>query len=238
MQSKDLIKELRSLGTPARAEAGARYFKTGKGQYGYGDIFLGVTVPHQRTLAKKFFALPLPELKKLLEHKAHECRLTALFILVNKYKKASLKDRQKIARFYLINKKAVNNWDLVDSSASQILGNFLLDKPRNILYKLAASKNLWNRRMAIMSTQAFIAKDQFDDTLKIAQLFLTDGHDLIHKATGWMLREVGKRSIDTERNFLEQHASRMPRTMLRYAIEKFPSSERKKFLRYKTKTLR
>lgn len=233
MRADDLINELKAVSKPERAEAGARYFKTNKGQYGYGDVFLGVTVPDQRVLAKKYSDLSRTELKKLLHHKVHECRLTALFILVGQYKKADDAGQKQIARFYLSNKQGVNNWDLVDSSASYILGNYLLDKPKGLLNKLARSKNIWHRRIAIMSTQAFIANNKFGDTLKIAKILLKDEHDLIHKATGWMLREVGKRSPETERKFLDKHAGEMPRTMLRYAIEKLRPAEKAKYLHLK-----
>jgi 3-methyladenine DNA glycosylase AlkD len=232
-KAADLLSELKSVSDPERAMASLRYFKTGKGQYGEGDVFLGVTVPNQRKLAKKFSSLPLAEIKTLLCNKVHECRLTALFILVDQYRKADDKAKEKIVQFYLKNKSYVNNWDLVDSSASYILGNYLIDRPKELLYQLANSKSVWDRRIAIMSTQAFIAANKFSDTLKLSKILLHDPHDLIHKAVGWMLREVGNRSMDTEKQFLEKHATVMPRTMLRYAIEKFPVTERKRFLAMK-----
>lgn len=230
MKSLDLQKELKKLGSLERAKSSLRFFKTGKGQYGEGDKFLGITVPEQRKVAKKFKDLPLTEVKKLLWSKIHEDRFVALEILVFKYKEGSETERKKIVNFYLKNRKQVNNWDLVDTSAYLILGNWLLDKDRSILYKLAKSKNIWDRRIAIVSTFEFIRNKQFEDTLKISETLLGDSHDLIHKASGWMLREVGKKSSPTLEKFLKKHAKIMPRTMLRYAIEKFPEEKRKEYL--------
>jgi 3-methyladenine DNA glycosylase AlkD len=225
-----VTRSLKGLGSPARAESSARFFKTAEGEYGHGDTFLGDTVPVQRKIASRYAQTPLPELKKLLESRFHECRLTALFILVGQYLKADAKSRNQIARFYLAHRTRVNNWDLVDSSAPHILGHCLLDKDRSTLYKLARSKSLWDRRIAIIATAVFIKEGEYEDTLKIAEMLLNDEHDLIHKAAGWMLREVGNRSRGTEENFLKRHASGMPRTMLRYAIEKFPEEERKAYM--------
>lgn len=222
--------QLKSLGTPEKAKASAWFFKTGKGQYGYGDVFYGVTVPEQRKVAKEFAGLSLAEIEKLLKHTVHECRLTGLLILVKQFQKADESQRQQIAQFYLDHLSCVNNWDLVDSSASSILGVYLIDKDRSVLYQLAKSADLWRRRVAIIATAAFINCGQFDDTLRIAELLLPDTHDLIHKAVGWMLREVGKKDRVVEEKFLAQHAATMPRTMLRYAIEKFPDHERKLYL--------
>lgn len=225
-----VAKELGEIGTAARAKASAWFFKTAKGEYGYGDRFLGVSVPAQRKIAKRYARLPLQELGKLLESPFHECRLTALFILAGQYRKADTKERQQIVRFYLANRRRVNNWDLVDSSAPHILGHHLLDHDRSVLQKLARSTNLWDRRIAIIATAALIREGEYDDTLKLAEMLLCDEHDLIHKAVGWMLREVGNRSAVTEEKFLKNHAARMPRTMLRYAIEKFPEPKRKAYL--------
>jgi 3-methyladenine DNA glycosylase AlkD len=223
--------ELRKLGNPQKAKDSAWFFKTGKGQYGEGDVFLGIKVPEQRKIAKKYQALPLPHIQTLLSSKFHEYRLTALFILVLQYKKADAKGKKQIVDLYLKNTKQVNNWDLVDSSAHYILGHYLLDKDRKILYRLAKSKNLWEKRISIISTAAFINNNEFADTLKIAELLLNDDHDLIHKAVGWMLREVGNRNKAVEEKFLKKYYQKMPRTMLRYAIEKFPEAKRQSYLK-------
>jgi 3-methyladenine DNA glycosylase AlkD len=222
-------KEMEKLKNPKQAEVLQRFFKTGKGQYGYGDIFLGIKVPVQRKVAQKYLELELKHLQKLLNSKIHEHRLTALFILVDLYKKA--KNKKEIFDFYLQNTKGINNWDLVDLSAPQIVGDYLLDKPRKVLYKLAKSKHLWEKRIAILATHAFIKKGEFEDTLKIAEILLKDKHDLIHKAVGWMLREVGKRSQKTEEKFLNKFYKEMPRTMLRYAIERFSEEKRKYYMK-------
>lgn len=230
-RASSVVKELKKHGSPAKAKASAWFFKTEKGQYGHGDVFIGVTVPEQRKVAERFAELPLTEIQKLFNNKIHECRLTALIILVNQYKNADMKQQDKIAHFYLSNSKKINNWDLVDSSASYILGHNLLNKNNAILHKLAKSKNLWDRRIAIISTFANIRVGSFADTLKIAEILLDDNHDLIHKAVGWALREVGKKSLATEEAFLKKHKARMPRTALRYAIERFPEVKRKKYLK-------
>jgi len=227
-QAVDVIKELKRLSTPKKAAISRRFFKTGVGQYGHGDVFIGVTVPEQRAIAKKYKDLPLAEIQKLIRHKVHENRMTGLFILAGQFQKADEGTKDKLARFYLSHTKYINNWDLVDSSARQILGMYLLDKERDILYKLAQSRDLWERRIAIIATQAFIMHDKYGDTLRIAKILLKDDHDLIHKAVGWTLREVGNRSARTEEAFLKQYEHQMPRTMLRYAIEKF--SEKKRLL--------
>ena len=229
-------KELGKLKNPEKAKKLGRYFKTGKGEYADGDNFLGIIVPEQRKVAKKY-DLSLDELQKLLSSKIHEYRLTALFILVDKYKKADEKLKKVIVDFYLRNTKNINNWDLVDLSAPNILGDFLSskhfmqspDKDRNILYKLAKG-HLWEKRIAILATFAFIRKNDFSDSLKIAEILLKDKHDLIHKAVGWMLREIGKRNQDVEEKFLKKHYKHMPRTMLRYAIEKFSEKQRQFYL--------
>lgn len=226
-----LKKELKKFSSAKKTKASQWFFKTGKGQYGEGDVFWGIKVPDQRKVSRKFAGLSLQDIHKLLQSKVHEHRLTALFILVLQYKKADKKTKQKIYDFYLKSTRNINNWDLVDSSASYIVGNYLLDKPRNILYRLAKSKSLWERRISIIATAEFINHNQFEDTLKIAQLLLKDRHDLIHKAVGWMLREVGKRDLNTELRFLDQHYNAMPRTMLRYAIEKFSETKRKHYLK-------
>lgn len=228
-----LKKDLRKLADPEKAKNYARFFKTGQGEYGEGDKFLGVVVPQQRKVAVKYRGLELKDLQGLLSSNIHEYRLIALFVLVSQYKKAKKNenDKKKIVDFYLKNTKNINNWDLVDSSVHYILGDYLLDKlDRKILYKLAKSKNLWERRIAIISTFAFIRAGQFIDTLKIAKILLNDKHDLIHKAVGWMLREVGNRNLKIEEEFLQKHYKQMPRTMLRYAIEKFVAEKRQSYL--------
>jgi 3-methyladenine DNA glycosylase AlkD len=223
-------RELRRLGSREKARASAWFFKTGPGQYGEGDVFIGVTVPEQRKVAKKYRELPLAELEKLLEHKAHECRLTALLILTDQYARAGEPARAKIVKFYLAHTKRVNNWDLVDTSAPRILGDYLVDKDRRVLYTLAKSKNLWERRIAIVATLSFIMRGESADTLALSELLLADTHDLIHKAVGWMLREVGKRAPSGRAlliAFINQHKAQMPRTTLRYAIEHFSPEARK-----------
>jgi 3-methyladenine DNA glycosylase AlkD len=223
-------RELYKSKDSVKSQVLARFFKTGKGEYGEGDIFLGVVVPKQRMIAKDFANIPLSEIKKLLKNRIHECRLTALFILVNRYRKSDNSGKRKIALFYLANTKFINNWDLVDLSAPNIIGSYLSDKDNSDLYKLAVSKNLWERRIAILSTLTFIRANKFDDTLALAELLLTDKHDLIHKAVGWMLREVGKRDQSQLEGFLKLHYQDMPRTMLRYAIEKFSPRKRQVYL--------
>jgi 3-methyladenine DNA glycosylase AlkD len=195
--------------------------------------FLGIVVPEQRKIAKKYKDLSLPEIQKLLSSKIHEHRMTGLFILVDKYKRADLNGKQEIFDFYLANARLrnINNWDLVDLSAPNILGDYLLDKDRKILYKLSVSKSLWERRIAILSTFAFIRTGEFGDTIKISEILLKDKHDLIHKAVGWMLREVGKRDQKVLERFLENNCQKMPRTMLRYAIEKLEDRKRKKYMK-------
>ena len=186
-----VVRALKALGSPAKAKASARFFKTGKGEYGEGDVFFGVTVPEQRRLARGFKDLPLPEIDKLLRHEVHECRLTALVVLTQRYARANEADRAGIAAFYLSRTKRVNNWDLVDLSARDILGEHLAARPgeRALLYRLARSRDLWERRIAIIATHAFIRRGEFDDTLKLAELLLADRHDLIHKA------EIGRAHV-------------------------------------------
>ncbi len=229
-----LEKELRKYATPARAAVNMRFFKTGKGEYGEGDYFLGVTVPDSRSVARKFLDTPFSQLESALESKWHEMRLTALLILVEQYrsKKTTPEKKKEIVEFYLAHTAGVNNWDLVDLSADKILGEYLLDFPqkKKHLYAFAHSKNLWEKRIAIISTFAFIRKKQFEDTKKIALLLLHHTHDLMHKAVGWMLREMGKRDENVLVDFLKKNYKKMPRTMLRYSIEKFPEETRKKYL--------
>jgi 3-methyladenine DNA glycosylase AlkD len=230
MNSADLINELQKLSNPEKAKNLQRFFKTGKGQYGEGDIFLGIIVPLQRKTADKFKDFDLKQLRETIKSKYHEARLTSLIILTEKFKKAEEKEKKEIVDFYLKNTKYINNWDLVDLSAVYILGQWFFDKDKEVLYKLAKSGNLWERRISIISTAWFIKNYSYGDTIKISKLLLKDKHDLIHKAVGWMLREVGKRNLKTETDFLDKYSKAMPRTMLRYAIEKFPKTKQKGYL--------
>ncbi len=225
--------DLRSFATPAKAKASAWFFKTGKGQYGEGDRFIGVTVPEQRLIARRYRDLSVRDIEKLLESPIHEYRLTGLFILVSAYEKVSEEAKKRIYDFYLSHTSCVNNWDLVDSSAGHIVGEWLVShiEERGILYALAKSKNLWERRIAIIATQAFIKRDDFADTFALSRILMGDTHDLMHKAVGWMLREVGKRNLSQEEAFLNRYYPHMPRTMLRYAIEKFSPQKRAFFMK-------
>lgn len=228
----ELRKELKIKANNEKAQLLQRFFKTGKGQYGEGDVFLGIIVPDQRKIAKKYKELKLKDIKELLNSKIHEERLISLFILVDKYKHSNEYNKGKIFDFYLANSKSINNWDLVDLSAPNIVGDFLIDKKdeREILYNLAKSDNLWEKRIAVLATFAFIRKNDFNDALKISEILLKDRHDLIHKAVGWMLREVGKKNIVVLERFLGKYYKYMPRTMLRYSIEKFNIEIRKAYL--------
>ena len=227
----DQIKrDLSQLSNPEKAKKLSGFFKTGKGQYGEGDLFLGIPVPEQRKVAKRYIDIPLNDLQELLSSKIHEHRLTALLILVSKYGKADNSGKDRIFGFYLRNTENINNWDLVDLSAPKIVGDYLFNKDTSILFKLAKSNNLWERRISILSTFKFIRNNDFEDALSISELLLHDEHDLIHKAVGWMLREIGKRDQEIEERFLSKYCMQMPRTMLRYAIEKFDENKRKFYL--------
>lgn len=228
----DLKKELQSLSDEKQAKNLQRFFKTGKGEYGEGDIFLGIKVPVQREVAKKY-DLDFKDIQELLNSKIHEERLVALIILTSKFKKAKkdrLKQRQ-IFEFYLKNTANINNWDLVDLSAPKIVGSFLSIENNGILRELAKSSNLWERRIAIVSTFEFIRNRNFGEAISIAEMLINDEHDLIQKAVGWMLREIGKKNLGILEIFLNTRYKTMPRTMLRYSIEKFPEEIRKKYLR-------
>jgi 3-methyladenine DNA glycosylase AlkD len=231
MKSEDIRRELKSMADPNKAAIMQRFFKSGPGQYGEGDIFIGVMVLQSRRVAKKFCQLPLGEVRTLLHSHIHEERLVALLILAWSYSSvsSSREKEEQIVKFYLDNIKQVNNWDLVDLSAPNILGAHLVDRERSLLYMLAGSENVWERRIAIVATHHFIRNGDFSDTLKIAEMLLQDRHDLIHKAVGWMLREVGKRDAAAQEAFLEKHWSVMPRMMLRYAIERLPESKRRRY---------
>lgn len=231
----DLKKEILILKNPRKAKDLQRFFKTGKGEYGEGDLFLGITVPQQRELVKRYFdKLNLKEIQKLLDSKFHEERLIGLLILVKRFEE-NLYERERIFKFYLKNSKKVNNWDLVDLTAPNIIGNFLLDKGKDILYKLSKSDNLWERRISIVSTYSFIRQNKFEQTIKISRSLLRDKEDLIHKAVGWMLREIGKRDVETLRKFLDENLLEIHNTTLRYSIEKMSLEERKNYLLRKRK---
>ena len=230
-QLTQLRRDLKKAANPKQAAILQRFFKTGQGQYGEGDVFLGIKVPRQREIASKYFGLSLAEIKKLLQSKIHEQRLVALLIMVAKFNQVTEAEKKRLFKFYLANSKWINNWDLVDLSAPSIVGQYLLKRPRQVLYRLAKSKNLWERRIAIVATYSFIRQNQFGDTLRIVTLLLGDQQDLIHKAAGWMLREVGKRDQVVLEKFLQKYASQMPRTTLRYAIERLPEKKRQRYLK-------
>jgi 3-methyladenine DNA glycosylase AlkD len=221
---------LRGIADPEIAAISQRFFKTAPGQYGEGDIFLGIKVPTLRSLLKEFRGTQSSAISSLLKSKFHEDRLFALLLLIDVYQRGDETEKQTAYDLYLSHTSHINNWDLVDVSAPHIVGDFLADRSRQPLYQLVTSSSLWERRIAIISTFNFIRRNEFTDTLLIAKLLLPDSHDLIHKAVGWMLREVGKRDLKTEELFLQEHYRLMPRTMLRYAIERFPEARRKQYL--------
>ena len=247
MSVQQIKAELRKFAKPKKENDHKRFFKTGKGEYGEGDLFLGVDTPIKRKISKKYSETPLKEIEKILQSKYHDERQVALFIMINKLKKhynkyhnasfsksSSCNNKCKdIYNLYIGNVKYINNWDLVDISAHKIVGRYLENKDRGLLYKFARSKNLWKRRISIISTFWFIKNNDFKDTLNIAKILLCDEHDLIHKAVGWALREVGKKDRNIEEHFLQKHYKDVPRTMLRYAIEKFPENLRQKYLKGK-----
>ena len=228
---KQVEPALRALVDPKKAAFQKTFFKTGEGQYGAEDKFLGVMVPDVRTLVPRFQHLPLSDCARLLESPYNEVRLLALCILVAQYKGGAPAEKSAIYKAYLANLKGVNNWNLVDASAHYIMGAHLLEKDKKILLKLSKSRNLWERRVAIVATWAFIRAGLYDHTLELSAALLKDNEDLMHKACGWMLREVGKKDVSVLENFLKEHHADMPRTMLRYAIEKFPPARRKKMLK-------
>jgi 3-methyladenine DNA glycosylase AlkD len=226
-----LQSQLRALASPELAVLQQRFFKTGPGQYGEGDVFLGIKVPPLRALAKHHRDVDLDTITPLLHSKYHEERLFALLLLMQFYERAAEKERGAAFDLYLSNTAHINNWDLVDVSSPHIIGRHLATRPRKVLHRMAKSTSLWERRIAIISTLYFIRDNVFDDTLSIAKALLNDEQDLMHKAVGWMLREVGKRDLDTEETFLLKHYQEMPRTMLRYAIERFPEKRRQQYLK-------
>jgi 3-methyladenine DNA glycosylase AlkD len=231
LKASDICNKLRELGDSQRALIAQRFFKTAPGQYGEGDVFVGLTVPEIRKLAKEYQALPLSETRKLLQSSLHEARLLALLILIRAYTQGDDSQQEQIYQLYLKNTRSINNWDLVDASAEHIVGAHLRYRSKAPLYALAGSKLLWDRRISIIATFHYIKRGEFAETLHIAELLLRDREDLIQKAVGWMLRETGKRDQVIAKNFLQAHYRTMPRTMLRYVIEKFPEKLRRQYLR-------
>ena len=230
MSLREIKKKLRMLGDKKRARVLQRFFKTGPGEYGEGDTFLGIRVPMLRKLAREYHDMPLAITRQMLKSPYHEERLLGLLILVRKYARSDEAGKERIYRLYLNNRCSINNWDLVDVTAEHIVGAYLMNREKTPLYRLARSRNLWERRIAILATFHAIKQDRFADTLHISTMLLSDEEDLIHKAVGWMLREVGKRDLRTEERYLQKHYRQMPRTMLRYAIERFPEAKRQRYL--------
>ncbi|WP_428235281.1 DNA alkylation repair protein [Gracilimonas sp.] len=230
MNQQDVINELKKYADPEKAKHSTRFFKSGPGEYGEGDEFLGIKVPDQRKVAKKYRELPATEIGKLLHHNIHEVRLTAALLMVYKVEKGGDEELEQMTKVYLNNLAGFNNWDIIDSSCHKILGPFLEDKDRGLLYDFAKSNDLWKKRIAMITCYHFIRQNDFEDALSIAEILVQDDHDLIQKAVGWMLREIGNRDLDTEEEFLKKYYRIMPRTMLRYAIEKFDEPLRLKYL--------
>ena len=233
MSTEKLKAELIAAGSETKARELSRFFKTGKGEYGEGDKFIGVTVPANRAITRRYLHLPASQLVDLLRSEIHEVRLSALIGMVEQYKSRHTSEvqRQEIVDTYIANTRYINNWDLVDLSAPQIVGQYLLDKERDTLYKLTESESLWNNRIAIVSTLTFIRNNDLDDTYKLSLKMMNHQHDLMHKSIGWMLREAGKRDEKRLYNFVMEHKSIMPRTMLRYSIEKFTPDIRKELMK-------
>ena len=233
MTAAFVLNELLSMANLEKAAFLQRFFKTGPGQYAEGDVFLGLVVPLTRNIAKANKQTPLSELQLLMESEYHEARLCALLIVAEQFKKATETERKELYEFYLKNARRINNWDLVDVTCPHVVGAYLLDKDRSRLYELAKSDNLWEQRIAMVSTISFIRNREYADTLALAERLMTHKHDLMHKAVGWMLREIGKKDRETLTEFLEQYATRLPRTALRYAIEHYPEEQRQYFLKKK-----
>ncbi len=231
MDYQTIIRYLKEIGDPKIAQHSQRYFKTGKGEYAQGDRFLGIRVPVLRKKVIPFKETSLKDIKELLISPFHEVRLFALLLMVHQFSKGGVEQRDKLFNLYISSTPFINNWDLVDTSAPYIVGPYLLDRDRSILYDFARSDLLWERRISVMSTFFFVRQFQYEDTLRISRILLNDPHDLIHKAVGWMLREIGKRDRQTEELFLERHYQQMPKTMLRYAIEKFEKERRQMYLK-------
>jgi len=227
----NLRNELKNAGNPEKAKILSRFFKTGKGEYGHGDVFLGITVPRQREIARRYYDLPVTDVLELLKSKVHEERFTALVLLVHAYQKGDDSAKPKIFTQYLKHAKWINNWDLVDTSTPQIVGDWCFrQKDPDRLKRLAKSKDLWERRIGVLGTFTFIRNHDIQPALDVAEMLLNEKHDLIHKAVGWMLREAHKRQAGPVHEFLDEHTHKMPRVMLRYAIEKLPEGERKSYL--------
>jgi len=231
MSYQTIISHLTKLSDKEIARRSQQYFKTAKGEYGYGDKFLGIRVPVIRNVVKLFAETPLAEIEKLLKSEYHEARLLSLLLLLQQFSRGDDETKQRIFNLYLKHTRFINNWDLVDSSAPGIVGQWLLDKDRSALYELSRSQQLWERRIAIIATACFIKNGQFADTLKLSETLINDPEDLIHKAVGWMLREVGNRDLAAEEKHLKKNYKKMPRTMLRYAIEKFDEGLRQSYLK-------
>jgi len=231
MKSIEIQKELETYVDPVKREYLPGFFKTGKGQYGEGDKFLGVVVPNTRIVAKRHKDIPFEVMAELLQSEWHECRLCALLMMVERFKKSDEKEREAIYRFYLSQTERINNWDLVDLSAPYIVGEYLRDKSRDDLYRLAESNLLWEQRIAVVATVTLSRNNDFTDILRLAELLLQHKHDLMQKAIGWMLREMGKKDRDLLLQFLDKYRMVMPRTMLRYSIEKLTEAERKYYMK-------
>lgn len=227
----NLAKKIDALANPAKAKLLRGYFKTGPGEYGEGDIFIGLTVPMERKIARENRSADFAELEKLLASPVHEHRSVALFVLSLRFERGDAAERRKIYMLYLKNRKYINNWDLVDLSAPYIVGEYLKDKDSAVLFRLAKAKRIWDRRIAMLACFAFIRRGSFEVPLRVVEMLVHDEHDLMHKAVGWMLREIGKRSLKTEEEFLKKYYRTMPRTMLRYAIEKFPEEKRRQYMK-------
>lgn len=235
MKAFELINELNSLEDPARAVHSQRFFKTGRGQYGEGDVFIGLSVPQTRLVCKKYNSLSVTEIEKLLESPIHEHRLAAVIIMRRQAERANNLLKKQLYELYLKRTDRINNWDIIDISCHKVVGGYLYNKNRSILDRLARSQQMWERRIAIVSTAYFIGKDDLDDTFRIAKILMKDEQDLIHKATGWMLREAGKRDDAKLKEFLDMHAHEMPRTMLRYSIERLHPNDRSYYMAMRAK---
>jgi 3-methyladenine DNA glycosylase AlkD len=233
----DASQKIRALANPGKAKILSGFFKTGPGQYGEGDKFLGVMVPQTRNIAQQFLELPLPELQKLIHSPWHEERLLGLIILVLRSKRCKVeRERKTYFDFYIRQMRWINNWDLVDLTAVDVIGGYLWDKPTDILLKWVKSKRLWDRRVAVLATFYFIRKGRFDESLRLSEMLLKDEEDLMHKAVGWMLREMGKRDEKKLLAFLESHAAHMPRTMLRYSLEKLSEPQKRRYMAYRSRS--
>ncbi len=232
----ELRKEMEECSNEEKAKLYQRFFKTGPGQYGEGDVFMGLTMPETRAISSKYTEMPIEEVQELLNSEIHEHRMSALLIVIQKYRKANKEEKRKLYEFYLKNMSRINNWDLIDVTASHVVGDFLFNnkEEKEMLYKLAKSNDLWEKRISVISTFRFIKENEFEDSINISEILLNDKHDLIHKAVGWMLREIGKKDQEIEEEFLRKYHKTMPRTMLRYSLEKF-TKDKKDFYMGRTK---